>query len=123
MANLDLQHLLATEHNGWLSLTNGTAADFYDSLMADDGVMVLAGGMVLDKEQTVASLREAQPWGKYTISEPQVVPLNENCAALVYRANALRAGEDTFRAIMTSVYRLERGGLRLAVYQQTVVTH
>lgn len=122
MANLDLHHLLATEHNGWLSLTNGTAADFYDSLMADDGVMVLVGGMVLDKEQTVASLREATPWAKYTISEPQVITLSETSAALVYRANALRAGEDTFRAVMTSVYRMDRGRLRLAVYQQTMVT-
>ncbi|WP_393916544.1 hypothetical protein [Halostreptopolyspora alba] len=35
---------LELEHRGWRPLCDGTGADFYGSLMTEDGVMVLAHG-------------------------------------------------------------------------------
>lgn len=123
MTALDLQRLLSIEHNGWLSLTDGSAGDFYDSLMADDALMILVNGQILNREQAVISMEQSPPWDKYYITEPQLIPLGEQSAALVYNASALRAGQDTFRAIMTSVYRVDGGRLQMALYQQTTITH
>lgn len=122
MTSLELQNLLAIEHSGWQALTDGSGADFYEALMAEDGLMVLVGGMVLTRDEVIDSLKEAEPWARYDITGQQLIPIDEHCATLVYRASALRPGEDTFRAIMASTYRLVRGQLRLMLYQQTHIT-
>lgn len=123
MATLELADLLATEHNGWHSLTEGTGGGFYGTLMTDDALMVLVNGDILTRDQVAASLDDAPPWSRYEIADAQVVPLGPDVAALIYRASALRGTEDTFRAVMTSTYRLVDGRLRLALYQQTTITH
>ena len=112
----DLERL---ERAGWDALCAGTGSDFYGTLMTADGVMVLAHGMVLDRDDVVASLGEAPPWASYSLSELRVVPLGDDASALVYRADAARPGTE-FSALMTSVYVRRDGEWRLAVYQQAV---
>ncbi|AQP43415.1 nuclear transport factor 2 family protein [Tessaracoccus flavus] len=123
MATLDINHLLSTEHNGWLALSEGTGASFYDALLTDDAVMVLVGGGILSRDEAVASLENSPTWDKYEITDPRLIEVGPDAAALVYRASALRGTEDTFRAAMTSLYRVVDGRLRLAIYQQTLITH
>lgn len=41
----------------------------------------------------------------------------------VYRARAVRGNDQPFVALMTSTYRMIEGEPRLALYQQTTVTH
>lgn len=113
--------LLALERRGWDSLCDGTGAAFYGDLLTDDGVMLLAGGMVLDRDAVVASLADAPPWSDYRIDDVRLVDLGPEAAALVYRGTAHRGDEAPFVAAMTSVYRRISGEWRLAVYQQTVV--
>ncbi|MQM27355.1 nuclear transport factor 2 family protein [Glycomyces albidus] len=111
--------LLELEHAGWRALCDGTGAGFYESTMSADGRMVLANGMSLDRAATVEALREAPPWAGYEITDPRLVPLGDEAAALVYAGHAWRRGEPPFHALMSSVYRRTEGAWRLSLYQQT----
>lgn len=113
--------LLDLERRGWDSLCDSTGAEFYGALLTDDGVMVLAGGMVLDRDAVVASLADAPPWSRYELDDVRVVGLGPDAAALVYRGTAYREEVGPFVAAMASTYRRLDGAWRLALYQQTVV--
>ncbi|WP_460999013.1 nuclear transport factor 2 family protein [Streptomonospora sediminis] len=114
--------LLELEHRGWRSLCDGSGADFYGEIMAEDGVMVLAHGRVLDRAAVAASLQDAPPWSGYQISDERIIGLGPGDAVLVYRARAHRGSADTaFTALMSSVYTRRGGTWRLALYQQTPV--
>ncbi|WP_010534592.1 nuclear transport factor 2 family protein [Brachybacterium squillarum] len=114
------EHLLALEHEGWGSLCDGTGAAFYGALMTADGVMVLAHGLTLDREQVIASLDDAPTWDAYEIREPRLIDAGREGAVLAYRGRA-RRGEDRFTALMSSHCVHRDGRWRLALYQQTVV--
>ena len=114
--------LLDLERLGWASLCEGTGSDFFGSLMTRDGVMVLADGLVLNRQEVVASLREAIPWDRYSIADARLVSVGSEGAALVYTVRAERDGDDApFSALMSSVYRRGAGVWRLALYQQTAI--
>ena len=119
---MDIGELLDLEHQGWKSLCDSTGADFYGSVMTDDGVMVLAHGEVLDRAAVVASLNDAPPWRTYEISDERLVPVGDGDAILVYTGRAYRDDEQpAFVALMSSVYTREGDAWRLALYQQTPV--
>ncbi|GAB3084315.1 nuclear transport factor 2 family protein [Corynebacterium aquatimens] len=119
---LDLDTLLALEHRGWDSLTNGTGGTFYGELMTEDAVMILVNGMILDRDTIAASLNDAPPWDSYSITGARLIPVSPEAATLVYRATSQR-GEDTFEAIMSSTYTLIDGSPALTLYQQTTISH
>jgi hypothetical protein len=115
-----MDELLDMEHAGWASLCNGTASDFYGDLMADDGVMVLANGTVMNRDEVVHALRNAPPWAAYDIDDVRLVPLGANSTAIVYLGTGHRGGEEPpFVGVMTSVYVERDGNWKLALYQQT----
>ncbi|GAA4700482.1 hypothetical protein APR04_000088 [Promicromonospora umidemergens] len=119
---MDVDELLDLEHQGWKSLCDSTGADFYGSVMTEDGVMVLANGVVLDRPAVVASLGAAPPWRTYRISDERLIRLGDRDAILVYTGRAYRDGaEPAFVALMSSVYTRQDDAWRLALYQQTPV--
>jgi len=123
MTALTLETLLALEHDGWNALCGARGGGFYGELMTAEAVMVLVNGAVLDRDAVAASLDGAPPWAEFELTEPRLVAIAEEAAALVYRARAARDDdEDPFTALMTSVYVLRDGRPRLALYQQTTVT-
>lgn len=123
MNGLTLESLLELEMQGWDALCSSTGGDFYGRVMTPEGLMLLVNGMVLDRATITATLNEAPAWRSYTLTEEKLIPIGADAAALVYRAVAVRDGEEPFEALMASTYILERGDLRLALYQQTTVTH
>lgn len=124
MDALKLESLLDMERRGWDSLTDRRGGDFYGRLMTPDAVMVLVNGMVLDRDGVVQSLNDSPPWSSYELSDERVVGVGAEAAALVYTASARRDDEpEAFVALMSSVYRVVDGELRLALYQQTTITH
>lgn len=114
--------LLELERRGWDSLCDGTGAVFYGDLMTEDGVMVLANGVVMDRETVVASLEHAPAWRTYDIGDARLVDAGPDGVALVYVGTAYRDGDaPAFVGLMSSVYVRRDGRWRLALYQQTPV--
>jgi uncharacterized protein DUF4440 len=109
--------LLALERRGWDALCEGTAAGFYGEVMADDGLMVLANGAVMDRDAVVAALGASPPWLRYEFDDVRRVG-----GALVYTARAWREEDgEPFTAVMTSLYVRDGDRWRLALYTQTPV--
>lgn len=121
MSALELESLIALEHQGWEALCNQQGGTFYGDLMTEDAVMVLVNGAVLGRDEIAGSLNQAPPWDTYEISEPRLVNAGSDSAILIYKARA-RRGDSEFEALMSSVYVLQDRP-RLALYQQTTVTH
>ncbi|MGY1806575.1 nuclear transport factor 2 family protein [Blastococcus sp. SYSU D00669] len=112
--------LLQLEHRGWQALSDGSGADFYGSLMTDDGVMVLANGTVADRAAVLEALRGSPPWQRFELDSARVVPAGDGAAVLVYTARAWREESGPpFAGAMTSTYVRDGDGWRLAVYTQT----
>ncbi|MBX8690594.1 DUF4440 domain-containing protein [Mycobacterium vulneris] len=115
-----LDELLHIERAGWDSLCESTGADFYGELMLPDAVMVLANGMVMDRNTVVSALAQSPPWRAYEISGVRLIVLDDDNAALVYTATAYRDEEEpAFVGAMSSVYNRVDGVWKLALYQQT----
>ena len=124
MNELALVRLMDLEHKGWSSLTQSRGGDFYGSLMTADAVMVLVNGLVLDRDSIAKSLNEAPRWASYELTDERLVGVGGDAAAVVYKASAIRDGQtEPFVALMSSVYRMVAGRPRLALYQQTTITH
>lgn len=74
----------------------------------DDAIMVLAGGMIMDREAIVRSLDDAPPWRTYEISEPRLIHSGPDSATLVYIGTAYRESCDP-RIRCRDVQRLRPG--------------
>ena len=105
------EELIALERRGWDALSDGTAAEFYGSLMTPD-VRFVVPGMVLDRVQTLASWEDTLPWLSYELSDAEVVPLGADGAAT-------RADGSAYRAQFTSIYVRDGAEWKLAFHQQT----
>lgn len=115
-----LDELLHIERAGWDSLCESTGADFYGEVMLPDAVMVLANGMVMDRNTVVSALAQSPPWRAYEISGVRLIALDDDNAALVYTGTAYRDEEEpAFVGAMSSVYHRVDGVWKLALYQQT----
>jgi hypothetical protein len=115
-----VDELIELERAGWTSLCDGTGDEFYGRTMPGDGVMVLANGTVMTRDEVVAALGQAPPWASFEMDDLRVVPLGDDSAALVCVGTGHRDGDDPpFIGIMSSVYVKRDGGWKLALYQQT----
>jgi hypothetical protein len=85
-----------------------------------DALMVLANGMVMDRDTVVASLSKSPPRRDYEISDVRLIAVDADTAILVYTGTAYRDGEDpAFVGAMTSAYHRTDGVWKLALYTQT----
>lgn len=90
-----IDELLAAERSGWDALCEGTGAEFYGTRMTDDGMMILAHGLALDRSEVVVSLRDAPPWSGYDITDVRLIRIAADAAAITYMARAWRGGDDS----------------------------
>jgi hypothetical protein len=114
------QDLLELERQGWTALTKGgdAARDFYADLLADQVLMLLPGGMVLnDRSEALEALRAAS-WDGFELRPGLVQWLGPDAAVVAYEARA-RRGHDEYHALFNSTYTRQSGGWKLAVHQQT----
>ena len=92
--------------------------------MTPESVFILVNGAALSRDDVAGSLDGAPGWDSYEITEARLIPAGKDCAALVYHAVSSRADlAEPFMALMSSVYRRIDGRPRLALYQQTTITH
>jgi hypothetical protein len=95
-------------------------ADFYQQRLADDSLMVFAQAGSLAKEQAVESIASAPRWSDVRMEDLKLLRLTTEVAALVYRAHALREGEnEEYSALVSSVYVQRQGVWQLALHQQS----
>lgn len=114
------EELLALEHAGWKSLCDGSGDTFYSGVMTDDAVMVLANGMVMDRDTVTAALGQSPPWARYQIDDVRLIQISQDTAALVYTGTGWRNGPgEPFVGAMSSVYHRTGTGWKLALYQQS----
>ncbi|MGV0810538.1 nuclear transport factor 2 family protein [Mycolicibacterium boenickei] len=120
MTSQVLDELLKIERAGWDSLCESSGADFYGEVMLPEAVMVLANGMVMDRNTVVSALAQSPPWRAYEISGVHLIAADDDNAALVYMGTAYRDGDEpAFIGAMSSVYHRTAEGWKLALYQQT----
>jgi hypothetical protein len=121
MAETITDELISLEREAWAALaTEGAAGPFYEALLADDVLMLLPGGLVIDDPATVVESMAGAPWDDYTLRDERVLPLGEDAALVSYRAAARRGGQD-YEALFASTYVREDGTWRLAAHQQTPI--
>ena len=120
--NTVTEELIELEREGWQALmTAGAAPAYYDRVLADDIVMLMPGGMVIDDRQTVVDSMRGDPWDEYeVIGEEHVLPVGEGAAVVHYRAKA-RRGDHRYEALFASTYARVGGTWKLAAHQQTPV--
>jgi hypothetical protein len=120
--NVIVDLLLELERAGWDSLCNGTGWQFYGGVMLPHAVMVLANGMVMDRDTVVSALSESPPWRAYDIADVRLISIDDDNAALVYTGTAYRDGDEpAFVGAMSSLYHRTEDGWKLALYQQTQI--
>ena len=111
--------LLDLERRAWEALsTEGGGAPFYEEVLAEEVLVLLPGGMVIDdRRQLVDSMRGA-PWSAFELSDERVFELTEGCAVVAYRGTATRDGSE-YVALFNSTYVRQGDAWRLALHQQT----
>jgi hypothetical protein len=116
-----LKELLMLEDAGWSALCEGTGGAFYREHMTPDGVMVVADGSVMTREEVVLALGSSPSWQSYEIDVPRTVRIGADAQALIYRGTGHRADGPPFVAMMTSVYVRAGDEWKLALFQQTPI--
>src|SRR5690606_38907553 len=113
--------LLDLERQAWEALsTDGAAAAFYEQVLAEDVLMLLPGGMVIDDRATVIDSMGGDPWSSFELAEERVLVLGDDCAVVAYRGRA-RRGDFEYSALFNSTYVRRDAAWRLALHQQTPV--
>lgn len=108
----------ALERSGWEALRTGGGAQFYEGLMAEDGLMVFPG-LVMGRTQALDAIANAPPWAAFELAGVHVIEATPDSAIVTYQANAQRTGEPEYRALMSSAYVRRQGRWRLVLHQQT----
>lgn len=114
-----MERTIELEHAGWASLCDGSGSEFYGQTMTADGLMVLANGEVMSRDDVIDALRNAPPWESYSIDGLRTIEISADVNALVYTGTGRRDDGSAFVAVMTSVYVRREDDWKLALYQQT----
>jgi hypothetical protein len=114
--------LIDLERSAWkaLSTSGEEAAAFYERVLADDVVMLLPGGMVIDDRAQVIASMQGEPWASFELSDERVLALGDGAALVAYRGRA-RRGEVDYTALFNSTYVRVDGDWRMALHQQTPI--
>jgi hypothetical protein len=114
------EDLLQLERASWraLSADGETAARHYDQVLADDVLMLLPGGLVIDDRQEVIESLRGAPWDRFELADERVLELGGGTAVVAYRAMAQRSDQD-YEALFNSTYVRANGSWKLALHQQT----
>jgi hypothetical protein len=112
---------LELERAAWRALSgDGDPAVFYKEVLADDVLVLMPGGLVIDdRERVIASMQGAR-WDEHQLSDEHVLRLGDCAEVVAYRCRA-RRGATEYQALCNSTYLRHFGAWHLAVHQQTPV--
>ena len=97
----------------------GGTGDTYREHLTDDAVVVVPGAAIT-REQSAFAIDATPGWDEFEITEPRLIELTPDSAVLNYRWSS-RRGDETYEALMSSVYVRRDGEWKLALHQQTPV--
>src|SRR4029078_3721651 len=120
MAKNTVRHvLLELERAGWDALCNQTGSEYYGELMLPNALMVLANGIVMDRDMVVSALSESPPWRTYDIGDVLLSEVDNGNVVLLSTGTAYgEADEPAVVGAMSSAYHRTDAGWKLALYQQ-----
>jgi hypothetical protein len=109
-------NLLTIEKELWQAAGD---PDRYGAHLAADAIHVFPGWGVAEREAILTGVADADPWEHFELEDVRMVVLDDDATALIYRASAQRAGQSSYQAAITSVYRRHNGAWELVLHQQT----
>ncbi len=112
------QELIEVERRGWEALCSDDAVGYYRRHLVEDALMAFPFGL-MDREEALSAMGTAQPWSRYDMKEPRVIPLDPDCGVVVYAVTAQREGQEPFSAVVSSTFVRRDGEWRLAFHQQS----
>ena len=110
-----MDELLAIERE-----LGGGTGDAYRKHLTDDALVVVPGAAI-DKEKCAFAIDASPGWDEFDITDAQTIELTPESVVLSYRWSS-RRGDETYEALMSSVYVRRDGEWKLALHQQTPVT-
>ena len=80
-----MEDLIRLEKEGWqaLSSTEDKAKKFYNSLLADNAVMVFPGDTMLKGKKQILKFIGVQPWKSFKIEEPLTISLSKDAEVVI----------------------------------------
>jgi hypothetical protein len=116
-----MKDLIRLEEEGWQALaTAGEAGrNFYQTVLHDDAIMLFPGGLRLEGKTDILDSLAAQSWQSFQIEEPQLLPLAEDVAVVIYKVEAQRDGDEPYAAVISSTYICRDGEWKLRLHQQS----
>ena len=118
-----MEDLIRLEKEGWqaLSSTEDKAKKFYNSLLADNAVMVFPGDTMLKGKKQILKFIGVQPWKSFKIEEPLTISLSKDAEVVIYKVTAQRDGSTPYIALVSSTYTFRNEAWKLIFHQQTLV--
>jgi hypothetical protein len=110
-----MEELLAIERE-----LGGGTGDTYRRHLTDDAVVVVPGAAIT-REQCAFAIDATPGWDEFDIEDPRTVELTPDSVVLTYRWSS-RRGDETYQALMSTVYVKRDGDWKVALHQQTPVT-
>ena len=109
------------ERAGWdaLSTSADAARALYGDVLADDVTFLFPDGTLLRGRDAALDSFGVAPWTSWTMADVATHPLGDGGAVVTYRAEAQRAGDEPYRALVSSVYRRDGDRWLLCTHQQT----
>ncbi|WP_199253831.1 DUF4440 domain-containing protein [Mycolicibacterium mengxianglii] len=116
--------LIALEHRGWQSLCDGTGGDFCRDVLAEDVLLELGDGVIMDRVALTQTLGATQarmpPWTGYQIAGAHLLSVGAKAAAVEYIGTGYPGGGDpAFVATVCSVYRRTGRDWKLVLCRHT----
>ena len=97
----------------------GGTGEAYRAHLTEDAIVVVPGAAI-SREQCALAIDATPGWDEFTLSDERVVSLGADSALLTYRWRSSR-GDESYEALMSSVYVRRDGEWKLALHQQTPV--
>ncbi len=109
-----MQELVDLERRLWLE-----GAGAFEELLSADAIAIMPMEEgIHDRAETVRAIMKGTHWDALDLGAIYSTHISEGVVMLSYEAQA-RRGEDTYRALCSSLWRADAEGWRLAHHQQT----
>ena len=89
----------------------------YRRCLADDALVIVPGS-IMDREECAAAMDQSPGWDSWEIEDPRVISIDAESAILAYRWRSSR-GDQSYEAVMSTVYTRRGDGWWVVLHQQT----